>query len=126
MVTEDSTKLRTRESYDEIVKRIVPGQDLDYKETLGVKRLCYLNKLKYFHIVDNFNLDIFHDFMEGAVPLLLKLFFDHSIKHRVFTEKQLINAFLYFDYGQLNKNYIPSAINLTQCILLNMPFVLYS
>lgn len=137
MTIEDTTKLRTRESYDEIVKLIVSGQNLDYKETLGVKRLCYLNNLKYFHITDNFNLDIMHDFMEGAVPLLLKLFFEHGINCRVFTEKELINAFFYFDYGLLNKKCIPSAINMTRrnlgqnasqtrCILLNMPFVLFS
>lgn len=137
MIREDTTKLRSRESYDEIVKQIVPGQNLDYKETLGLKRLCYLNNLKYFHIMDNFNLDIMHDLMEGAVPLLLKLFFEHGINHQVFTEKKLGNAFLYFDYGLLNKSCIPSAINLTRrnlgqnasqirCILLNMPFVLFS
>lgn len=137
MVTEDLTKLRTRESYDAIVKQIVSGENLDFKESLGVKRSCYLNNLKYFHIVDNFNLDIFHDFMEGVVPLLLKLFFEYCINLRVFTEKQLINAFLYFDYGPLNKICIPSPINMIRrslgqnasqirCILLNMPFVLYS
>lgn len=134
---EDSTKLRTRQSYNEIIQQIQAGQHLDYKETLGVKRMCYLNNLKYFHIMDNFNLDIFHDLMEGTVPLLLKLFFEHGINHRVFTEKELIRAFTYFDYGPLNKKCIPSSINMTRrnlgqnasqtrCLLLNMPFVLYS
>lgn len=137
MTSEDSTKLRTRESYNEIIQQIRAGQNLDYKETLGVKRLCYLNNLKYFHIMDNFNLDIFHDLMEGAVPLLLKLFFEYGINHRVFTEKELVRAFSYFDYGRLNKKCIPSEINLsrrnlgqnasqTRCLLLNMPFVLHS
>lgn len=136
-ITENTFKLRTRESYDETINQIALGQSLDYKESLGIKRLCYLNNLKYFHIVDNFNLDIFHDFMEGAVPLLLKLFFEQGINRRVFTEKEIVNAFLCFDYGPLNTNCIPSAINLsrrnlgqnasqTRCILLNMPFVLYS
>lgn len=136
MTREDTTKFRTRESYDEIIKQILTGQNIDYKESLGLKRMCYLNNLKYFHILDNFNLDIFHDLMEGTVPLTLKLFFEFAIKHRVFTEKELVNAFQYFDYGSLNKMCIPSAINLnrrnlgqnasqTRCILLNMPFVLY-
>lgn len=76
MVTENPTKLRTRESYDGIVKQIILGENLDFKESLGVKRLCYLNNLKYFHIVDIFNLDIFHDYLEGTVPLLLNFFWN--------------------------------------------------
>lgn len=137
LTREDETKFRTRESYDGIVKQIISGQNLDYVESLGVKRFCYLNNLKYFHILDNFNLDIFHDLMEGTVPLLLKLFFEYGINHRVFTEKDIVNAFLCHDYGPLNKMCIPSAINLTRrnlgqnasqtrCILLNMPFVLHA
>lgn len=51
MTSEDTTKFRTRQSYDDTVKQILSGQNLDYKESLGVKRMCYLNNLKYFHIL---------------------------------------------------------------------------
>lgn len=137
MTKEDQSKFRTRESYDEIINQILSGENPDYKASLGVKRICYLNNLKYFHILDNFNLDIFHDLMEGAVPLVLKLFFEYAINHHVFTENELVNAFRFFDYGPLNKLCIPSPINLirknlgqnasqARCILLNVPFVLYA
>lgn len=132
---EDITKLRTRDSYDEIIKQISSGEKPDYKETLGVKRFCYLNNLKYFHILDNFNLDIFHDLEEGSIPRLLELFVGFGIREKVFTEKEINDAFTFFDYGPLNKKCILSTISLTKrhlgqnasqirCMLFNFPFVM--
>lgn len=132
---EDSNMLRSRESYDEIVSKIVCGEQLDFKESRGITRFCYLNNLKYFHIVDNFNLDIFHDLMEGSIPLLLEQFIRYGISGKVFTEREIVDAFSFFDYGPLNKKCIPSTISLTKrnigqnasqtrCVMFNIPFVL--
>lgn len=53
MTMEDQSKLRTTESYNENLKVVADSAKIDFKKTMGLKRSCALNDLKFFHIIEN-------------------------------------------------------------------------
>lgn len=136
--TDDAKFYRTKEGYAKSIQSIehmVPDS-VDLKETRGIKRYCVLNKLKYFHILDNYNVDIMHDLLEGAVPFLLTQVFLYCFKESIFSENRLKNLLFFFDYGKLNTKNIPPTINLNKknlgqnasqikCLIQNLPLILH-
>lgn len=136
--TDDCQLYRTKEKYAEIIQSIneMDPDTVDLKQTLGIKRYCVLNQLNHFHILDNYNADIMHDLLEGAVPFVLTHFFSYCINESVFSENRLKNLLLFFDYGKLNTHNIPPVINLNKknlgqnasqikCLIQNLPLILY-
>lgn len=130
------SKIRTIEQYNEQIRKINDSAKVDLKESKGVLRYCALNDLKYFNIIDGMVPDIMHDLNEGAVPFVLKYTFELLINEKVFSEKQINDSTINFDYGQLNKNNIPSKIGLKKrslgqnasqilCLLYHMPYIFY-
>lgn len=73
--------IRTKEHYIAQIMKILesPGTKLKVAETFGISTHCVLNDLNFYHTIDNRSQDIMHDIYEGAMPLVLKLFFNHLI-----------------------------------------------
>lgn len=129
-------KIRTKETHDEHLAIIADSSKVDLKLTKGVVRDCYLNKLKYYHMIDNMVPDIMHDLDEGAIPFLMKELFVWITKEKIYSEKIIASKAQFFDYGFLNKKNTPSLIhfekeNLNQnasqllCLFRRLPFMLY-
>lgn len=133
---DDLSRYRTKENYAIALDQIETATKVDYKVTKGIVRYCVLNDMQYFHIFDNFNVDIMHDLAEGVIPFLLKNLFSYCIKTSLLTEEELRNYALFYNYGVLNSRNIPSAIcferrNLGQnasqqkCLMLHVPYILH-
>lgn len=72
---EDPKLLRTRENYAKQLAIVEASEIVNYSQTKGIKRLCALNKINNFHIVENISVDIMHDLNEGVIPFLLRKLF---------------------------------------------------
>lgn len=131
---DDPSKYRNRENYAEALRIIENSTNVDYKETKGIKFECAMNKLHYFHILDNYNVDLVHDLYEGVVRLFMQTVLDFLIAEKVFTFEEISAYVANFDYGKLNRQNIPSTLldkknigqNASQirCLLLHLPFVM--
>lgn len=130
------SEMRTRKNYEEALNVIGDSSKVDFSETKGIKRNCILNELQYFHVTQNFNVDIMHDVQEGTIPFMLRLIFNYCIDSGICSEKSLIEKIQYFDYGVLNKKNVPSMVNLdksnlnqnaaqSKCLFMHTPFILY-
>lgn len=129
-------KHRTKECYHEAVRVVQNSAKIDYKLTFGIREMCVLNELKYFHIIDNLNVDIMHDLCEGTVQTALFHFFKYILAKKVLSEKELINRITFFDYGVLSRHCYPSRLtldrkNLNQnasqikCLIYHIPFIFF-
>lgn len=135
--TDDAQIYRTKQKYVEIIESIkqMDPDSVDLKQTLGIKRYCVLNELNYFHILDNYNVDIMHDLLEGAVPFVLTQVFLYCFNESIFSENRLKNLLFFYDYGKLNTHNIPPVISVnkrnlgqnasqTKCLIQNLPLIL--
>lgn len=133
---EIQSKIRTRDQYNEQIRNINDSTKLSLKESKGVVRYCVLNDLQYFNIIDGMVPDIMHDINEGTAPFALKHMFELLINEKMLTEKQINGKINNFDYGELNRNNIPSNIGLKKrslgqnamqmlCLLYHMPYIFY-
>lgn len=132
---ENKLEYRTRETYLNALEIIDDSSHVDVKETKGIKRRCSLNKLKYFHILDNFNFDPMHDIYEGIAPFFLQRLIESLVEKKVFSFATAVAYIENFDYGKLNRQNIPSTFidkkNVGQsssqlrCLLLHLPFIFY-
>ncbi|XP_032798525.2 uncharacterized protein LOC116935302 [Daphnia magna] len=68
----DQLEMRTRENYDEAVE--ASSSNPEKASDTGIRSCCVLNCSKYFHFGENLILDAMHDFLEGVVPFMIKLF----------------------------------------------------
>lgn len=130
-------KYRNPSNYSELLDIINELNSNDMKETKGVAKYCVLNELKYFHIMKNWTADIMHDLCEGAIPNSLRQFFHFCISKKIFTEDQMKRLVSSYDYGILNRNFIPSEVKLerknlnqnasqSKCLLHHIPFIFES
>lgn len=130
---EDLSKYRNRDNYDEALRIIKDSTSVDFIETKGIKYECSLNKLDYFHILNNYNVDLMHDIYEGIVRHLLLHLIEYCVDKDVFTF-DLMSAYVEnFDYGRLNRHSNPSTLlakknvgqNASQirCLILHLPFI---
>lgn len=93
---EDPKTLRTKKNYAERLAVVESSDKVNYSTTRGVKRYCALNKLKYFHMVENISVDILHDLNEGVIPFLMYQLFKRCIFLGIFTEKKLVDAIRFY------------------------------
>lgn len=138
MIKDSPEKYRNLEQYNRALEIIRKSKKVDVKATYGVYENCQLNKLNYFHILDNLNADIMHDICEGINRYFLKNFFEYLIERmRLLTLKELNSLILFFNYGILERHSLPSAINIStfnlntnasqsKCLIHNLPFILYN
>lgn len=130
---EDLSKRRTIDSYNETLSQIESSENVDVKETQGVKMKCVLNELQYSNISKNFSVDPMHDLNERIVPFALKQLFKQIIRLKVLSEDQLLQKIQYFDHDQRNT---PSRVNFdksnmgqnatqSRCLLQSTPFIFW-
>lgn len=138
VTTEDvPTKYRSKDEYAIALDIIETSYSVEPKDTKGIARYCVLNDLRFFHILDNFNVDIMHDICEGVIPFLLLKFFKYCIHNKIIANDHVLNNYLFnHDYGLLNSKNIPSYVSLTRsnlgqnasqnkCIIQNLPYIFY-
>lgn len=133
---ESQSRMRTKESYEQCIERIKSMTKIDYKVTCGIKSHCELNRLQYYHIIENKSIDIMHDINEGVIPKCMHTFFSKLLPLKLFNEKQLIQKIQYFDFGEMYQKNLPSIIvlskdnlgqNATQskCLFFHLPHIFY-
>lgn len=133
---EDPSVLRTLDDYKRCLTIIENSTKVDFKESLGIKRYCVLNDLKYFNIFINKSVDPLHDLNEGTIPFLLRHFFSLLISLKIVNESTLQQKFQFFDYGFLQTKNVPALVDIKKgslnqtgsqimCLFRHTPFVLY-
>lgn len=106
----------------------------------GVKRDSKLNKLANFHVTDNEAPDVMHDFLEGVLPLEIKLIISTLIEEEYFTLEELNTRLAAFNYGFVDMKNKPSPIQAsalanpsgpsgqsaaqTNCLALYLPMII--
>ena len=100
---EDTSLLRDKVSYNADLQ-------LDNVSKTGIKRSSVLNEVSGFHVIENYVTDIMHDFLEGVIPLEMKLVLDVLIQKEKFTLQQLNDRLSAFSYGFAEKKNKPSPI----------------
>jgi len=95
MSVEDSSLIRTVENYS------VDVLSNKFKET-GIYQESILNRIRNFHVTDNFCVDIMHDLFEGVCYYNIC----HIIKYytetvKLFSFENLNNRKAIFNYGSL-------------------------
>lgn len=103
---EDSSLLRNKENIQEDVITSNPP-------VTGVWRSSILNQLSYYHVSENFAVDIMHDIFEGVAPKEIKLVLGALIDRGCFTLEELNRRILCFSYGFKDKDNRPSIIPAT-------------
>jgi hypothetical protein len=132
---ESGLKLRrSTKSYSEAVER-VGTPDYDQQAT-GIKRGCLLNNLQYWHVTENFVVDVLHDVLQGVAVAELSLVFDalsadNQCKLTIHAMNAAINS---FNYSLADKNSRPptfyslSALRMSAsemwCFLRNLPLLI--
>lgn len=104
---EDSSMLRSIDSYNKAV------QSSNAHET-GIKQLCALNQLMYFHAATNYVQDNMHDLFEGVICYDIPLICRNLISKGFFDLSTLNHRIQNFDYGyadMTNKPPVISAMN---------------
>lgn len=133
---ESQCRMRTKENYEQRIESIKSLTKIDYKVTCGIKSYCELNKLQYYHIIENKSIDIMHDINEGVIPKCMHIFFSKLLTLKLFNEKQLVQKIQYFDFGEMYQKNIPSILvlskenlgqNATQskCLFFHLPYIFY-
>lgn len=106
---ESQYKLRMRETYDRQIVQLEASRGASNVQ--GLKAVCVLSGLKYYHPANNDTYDIMHDLLEGVAPYEINLL----LKRLIFEAKKLtvadLNCMLnYFDYGSMLSTSKPSEI----------------
>lgn len=137
LTTDLPEKYRNKLNYNQSLDIVNELNNNNLKETKGVANYCVLNELEYYHIMDNWTADIMHDLCEGSIQNLFRNFFNLCIAKKIFTEEQLKRLISSYDYGLLNRHFIPSDVKLdrhnlnqnasqTKCLLHHIPFIFES
>ncbi|XP_031632648.1 uncharacterized protein LOC116346626, partial [Contarinia nasturtii] len=132
---EDISAMRTIKNYEVHLETISNSTKVNLEQTKGIKRDCDLNKLKYFHTMENYCIDQMHDVAEGIVPFVLHQVFQYIIEKKICTEISLTHKIQFYDYGIIESKNVPSMImlskpNLNQnaaqsmCLFKNIPYIL--
>lgn len=133
--TEITDKLRSRGKYEKHLKTIEDSTKVNFDETTGIKRYCFLNNLSFYHTTENITADPMHDLNEGVLPFAMRLVFKYCITNKLMSEDTLSQKIQYYDYGILERKNTPSAINLeksnlnqnaaqSMCMFHHLPFIL--
>lgn len=85
--------------------------DPQRSSVFGLKKNSALNSLQFFHVCDNFALDIMHDILEGVAQFEIKLLFEY-LTENVLSRPDVLSRCYAFDYGYLERKNRPTRINL--------------
>lgn len=139
IVKEIREKMRKKTEYESTVEVLYENDNIDYKETKGVKKKCLFNDLQNFHILDNCCVDVMHDIYEGIIPVFIHAYFDLIVKRNISTAKKLLQLCRDYNYQHTWKKYKPSSIKLEKtklntigqnamqnyCLAVHLPFILF-
>lgn len=131
IIVEHPNKMRTKETYADSLNQVEENDSTTHVD--GVKRLCVLNDIHFYHMLENSSVDLMHDFNEGVAPFFVKFFIQTMINagiKLVHIESKIRD----FNYGSLEIKNKPSLINMKShnlnqnasqivCLLRNLPFV---
>lgn len=93
---EDTSLLRNKNTFEE---------DLSMGDAskTGLKRSSELNRLECYHTSQNYAPDTMHDFLEGVMPIAIKLTIKTLIEQEHFSLEELNNRSEAFNYGYVDK-----------------------
>lgn len=134
---EDERKIRTESDYKQAMEYIESLHDdeaIDFKISKGLKKSTVLQKLENFSILQNVNVDIMHDFLEGVIPHFIENFIRFCSERKIASNTVCQIKIRDFSYGFLNKRNLPSQIKTTsshlnqnatqlRVIMLHLPFI---
>lgn len=134
-VKEDPELIRKKDDYMDYVQIAANGGNT--KESKGIVHYCLFNDIEYFHILDNYSIDIMHDALEGIIYVFIRFFLNIIIDRKILKPDEISDMIRDFNYGLLGKRNKPSKViftkrnfnqNATQSynIMLNMPFIFYN
>lgn len=69
----------------------------------GVTRDCPFDKLDYFDVTTLLPLDVMHDFLEGVVPLVLRLVLSKAHREKAITIQEFNEELRKLTFGQNDK-----------------------
>jgi hypothetical protein len=136
MFRESQMKLRNQESYSNAVRR-VRSASYDQQMT-GIKKGCPLNKLQYWHVTQNFAVDVMHDILEEIAGVELSLILNGiaADKQCIISLEKLNSAISCFHYSLTDKNSRPPTLSFFNsikmsasemwCFLRNLPLLIGS
>jgi hypothetical protein len=136
LFAESQLKLRSRDSYNTAVSRV--GSASYDQQMTGIKRGCLLNNLQYWHVTENFAVDVMHDILEGIAGFELALILNGiaADKECQLSLEKLNSAITCFNYSLADRNSRPptlSSLNAIRmsasemwCFLRNLPLLIGS
>lgn len=134
-VEEVEDKMRQKSAYDSIVKVLNECEQINYKDSKGIKKYCVFNNLQHYHILDNCTVDVMHDINEGVIQFFIKFIFQRIIQNKIASVADIQALCRDHNYGWFWKKYKPSKINVEKhnlnqnamqsyCLMLHLPFIL--
>ena len=110
--SEDQFQLRDKHTYNTLIAEL-DGPDVDhYARTYGLRRLCILNAILYFNILDGLVPDIMHIFLEGICRCVLKHFLLYIFITMQFISIECFNSRLsVFNFGHCDSSNIPTPLS---------------
>lgn len=104
--TEKSTSLRNRKNYEEDISTNIPF-------LTGIKFSSSFNKITFFHVNENYSIDIAHDIYEGVgVFVMSHLLYHFIVTEKFFTLETLNHKIEYFNFNENHNK--PPLITLDQ------------
>ena len=104
--TECDFDMRTKEEYDEEIRRLTAqGYPDNMQKMFGIKSECPLNELNDFHCISHFPVDISHDLFEnGVAQHTVQHVLDFFVFEDVITSEKVNEAIAEFPYHRTDKN----------------------
>lgn len=110
---ENCLSLRTRQNYEIHCTTLTNSGTSSH--VFGIKSMCRLSQLKYYHPVENYTADIMHDILEGIAPFEVNLLLRDIILTKKVVALDEFNTMLKcFDYGKIMLASKPSEIVLSK------------
>ena len=92
---------------------VVESQSVDYDPSkTGIKHGCSLNRVNWFHCIEQSGVDCMHDLLEGVVPLEIFLVLRALTEKKIISVVDINNAINNFNYSLADKNSKPPELNL--------------
>lgn len=129
------SKLRTESSFQnaiEYIDSLQTDSSIDLKISKGIKSYCVLNDLSYFNVIQNTNVDLMHDVLEGVIPYFIENFMKYCSENKILSNVAAQKLIRDFNYGAMYRRSRPSKIgakslnqNAAQLntIMLHFPFI---
>lgn len=128
--------MRKKDDYMQYVQIAKSSDRKNTKRSKGIVEYCLFNDLDYFHIFENYIIDLMHDVNEGIILVFLKFFFDSLVSLKILKYSDIANMVRDHNYGTLSQKNKPSKVNFkkhnlnqnaTQSynLFLNLPFIFH-